>query len=72
MNLDTNKFIIISKILNGADKTVSLINEVKPIYNDIKPLIVKGSNILNKKNKPTNFVSHHSSAVIGNNPKFFV
>ena len=64
-----NKLLLLQKILNSASNTVNIINEVKPIYNDLKPLIIKGANFLNKQ---TPIVLQNNAKVVQSGPKFFL
>lgn len=63
-----SKVYILQSILNSANKTINTINEIKPIYNDIKPLIIKGSNLLQKKEPKKS----QKNTTTPNNPQFFL
>ena len=56
--------IPLSRLLNGLNKSIYIINQFKPIYSDLKPLILKGSTFLNSLNNYNSILNP-----INNNPK---
>lgn len=77
--------ITFSKILNGISKTLSIANQVIPIYQQAKPMINNAKSIIkvvqdfNPKNKKidkpkelqNNKIMANSNLTIKNNPIFF-
>lgn len=53
----TTKSLSFSSIINGAQKGINTLNQIIPLYNQVKPLVQNGKSMLNifKKVKNTNF-----------------
>lgn len=53
----TSKSFSLSSILSGAQKGINTLNQIIPLYNQVKPLVQNGKQMLNifKNVKKTNF-----------------
>ena len=48
-----NNNLSLIKIINGLSKTINIANKMLPLYNQIKPIIINSSKVLNNINNNT-------------------
>lgn len=61
----TNKSLSFSSIISGAQKGINTLNQIIPLYNQVKPLVQNGKQMLNifKNVKKTNFEPEGNSEI---------
>ena len=47
-----NNNLSLLKIINGLSRTINIANQMLPLYNQIKPIILKGNELLSNINLP--------------------
>lgn len=66
-----NNNLSLTKIINGLSKTLNIANQMIPLYKQVKPIILKTNEIINKPSSPKKVEKQQDEETTNNLPTFF-